>query len=44
LELCQQIATIIKSEASIPYIDTKTQTILDEYRSEFKSLLYVRSF
>jgi ATP-dependent helicase Lhr and Lhr-like helicase len=38
LELCQQIATIIKSEASIPYIDTKTQTILDEYRSEFKSL------
>ena len=39
LELCQQIATILKSEASIPYIDNKTQTILDEYRSELKSLV-----
>jgi ATP-dependent helicase Lhr and Lhr-like helicase len=37
-ELCQQIATIINSEARIPYIDSQTQTILDEYRSEFKSL------
>ena len=38
LELCQEIAKIVKSEASIPYIDKKTQTILDEYRSELKSL------
>ncbi|MBF2017484.1 MAG: DEAD/DEAH box helicase [Rivularia sp. T60_A2020_040] len=37
-ELCQQIATILFSEVSIPYIDNKTQTILDEYRSELKSL------
>lgn len=37
-KLCEQIAQIIESPAIIPYIDNRTQAILDEYRCEFKSL------
>lgn len=38
-ELCQQIAEILQSESTIPYIDGKTQVVLDEYRSDIRSLI-----
>jgi len=38
-ELCQQIAEILQSESTIPYIDAKTQAVLDEYRSDLRPLI-----
>lgn len=38
-ELCQQIAEILQSESTIPYIDAKTQVVLDEYRSDLRPLI-----
>lgn len=33
-EICQQVASILKSEAKIPYIDTQTQQALDAARAD----------
>ena len=33
-EICQQVASILKSEAKIPYIDAQTQQALDAARAD----------
>jgi ATP-dependent Lhr-like helicase len=38
-DLCQQIAEIIKSDNSIPYIDEKAQWSLNEFRQELAPIL-----
>lgn len=38
-ELCQQMAKVLQTESIIPYIDVKTQAVLDEYRSDLRPLL-----
>ncbi|MUG98509.1 hypothetical protein F7734_41935 [Scytonema sp. UIC 10036] len=38
-ELCQQIAEILQFECSIPYIDAKTQVVLDEYRFDIRPFI-----
>ncbi len=38
-EVCQQIADILQTEGSIPYLDTLAQAALDEYRADLRPLL-----
>ena len=38
-EICQQIANILQTEGSIPYLDTLAQAALDECRADLKPLL-----
>ena len=38
-EVCQQIADILRTEGSIPYIDASAQAALDECRADLKPLL-----
>ncbi len=38
-EVCQQIADILQTEGSIPYIDILAQAALDEYRADLRPLL-----
>jgi len=38
-DICQQIATLLKDDGKVPYVDSKTQEILDETRADLGKLL-----